>query len=163
MITTASRRFDYPNRLDEVDWARLDMLNVQYIVTLADFNLYDYLPGEFAPAEPVYRDKAVSIWLNPTGAWLPRAYLMSANLSGLGDGKPPTLANTVGVSRDTGRELFLDFTVPDEAAYLVVSQTHMDGWRAFIPPTRRGLRTPTTTQSRPSDGEFHRRQTPHHG
>jgi O-antigen/teichoic acid export membrane protein len=139
----------YPDRLAQVDWGRLGLLGVRYIITSRGFNLYDFVPapvdarsGAALPAPaPVYEDESVRIWGCPCAA-LPRAYLtdvlppqIEPSLeAGIAQGWPVVLDS------DSGRELILHANVsgynnPVEAAsWLVVNQTYLPGWRAFVRP-----------------------------
>ena len=97
----------------------------------------------------VYRDEALAIWENESV--MPRAFTIDK-----ADWDPRWLAEVGGgfnfgdfaitgpglnvpryqpatITRDSGREKFIDFSI-DRASWLVVSETHMPGWRAFARP-----------------------------
>ncbi len=124
-----------------MDWYRLALLGVRYIVTPRSMNLPDYLPqsrdvrtGQELPAPaPVYEDEAVRIWERYT---LPYAYVAQVL-----EGKALSIEQgvftgwDVTMEGDTGREKILHANVGDvPEAWLVVSETYMPGWRAFVRP-----------------------------
>ena len=120
----------------------LSLLNVRYVLTAPDFEMY--LPGW----EDVYRQE-VAIWENERV--MPRAFVVDK-----ADWDPRWLAETGGgfrfaeldifggglripryeaavISRDSGREKFIDVSVENES-WLVISESYMPGWRAFARP-----------------------------
>jgi O-antigen/teichoic acid export membrane protein len=143
----------YPDRLGEVDWGRLGLLGVRYIITPKTFNLYDSLPlprdsrsgRELVAPAPVYEDEAVRIWDCPCQPF-PRAYLTDVLDGSPGNLVEPTLEMglglgwTVVIESDSGRELILHANVSGynnavvATSWLTVNQTWLDGWRAFVRP-----------------------------
>jgi O-antigen/teichoic acid export membrane protein len=132
----------YYDRLAEVDWGRLNLLNVRYVVTHRSITL----PEEWTLAtdeqrfpprfQPVYEDEAVRIWRN-SGA-LPRVFLTTPEDDDIDmqdlDGVPFTSFD-VTLRSDTGREKLIAVDLTGAATHwLVVSETHMPGWRAFVRP-----------------------------
>ncbi len=107
----------------EVDWRRLDLLNVRYIVTHSGTTL----PENVSAFEQVYEDDAVRIYRNPQA--VPRAFTTdTVTLENWpGDITPAT------ITRDTGREKLLEVEV-DAETWLVVSENYAPGWRAFVRP-----------------------------
>jgi len=136
----------YPDQLANVDWGRLALLNVRYIVTSKNLNLYDYLPTNRDPRygtalpdpAPVYEDEAVRIWNAPQPP-MPRAFVAQVLE---GDGDVPDLDKgiftgfDVTIEGDTGREKILHANISPNVpvSWLVVSETYMPGWRAFVRP-----------------------------
>ncbi|MEQ8674016.1 MAG: oligosaccharide flippase family protein [Aggregatilineales bacterium] len=125
---------------DEVNWSRLNLLNVRYIVTHNEITLAENLtttsdPRRFAPPlELVYADEAVNIYRN-NGAY-PRAALTEPL-----DGQIPGFETQfvtgmqATITRDTGRERFVDVDINGVATHwLLISETYADGWRAYIRP-----------------------------
>jgi O-antigen/teichoic acid export membrane protein len=132
----------YVDRLDEIDWTRLSMLNVRYIVTHISTVLPESFtttndPRRFSPQfEQVYEDEAVRIYKN-NGAY-PRVYFGEP----LGDGRMDTpdaefVQSTFGVTlaSDTGREKFIEIDLTGVVPqWLIVSETYAPGWRAYVRP-----------------------------
>ena len=118
--------FDYRAALES---PLLDLLNVRYLITHKSTTLPDELtaiPKRGLPAwRMVYEDEAVRIWENGWGI-VPRAYTVVN-----GDLDNPITGWEVTTLQDTGREKLLNVRV-DEPQWLVVSETYMPGWRAFI-------------------------------
>ncbi len=120
----------------------LSLLNVRYVLTAPDFEMY--LPGW----EDVYRQE-VAIWENLTV--MPRAFTVDkadwdprwlaeagggfrfAELDIFGGGLRIPRYQEAEISRDSGREKFIDVNVANES-WLVVSESYMPGWRAFARP-----------------------------
>ncbi len=105
----------------------LDLLNVRYVVTYKQTDM-SAIPG-FTLA---YEDDAVRIWEN--GEALPRTFLLTDVVRS----NPEQIVNEraytpVEITRDTGREFFVDVSV-EQAEWLVVSQSTDPGWRAYIRP-----------------------------
>ncbi len=120
-----------------------DLLNIKYVMTHPDVTI------PFKEWNAVYADEAVLIWENDSvmprafvvyaddwdEAWLPdgngtfvyRDFQTPSQVLEIPDYEPAT------ISRDTGREKFLDVDLNDDA-WVVVSETYMDGWRAFVRP-----------------------------
>jgi len=141
---------------NEIDWVRVNLLNVKYIITHVDYPMPDvrsgvqnvaplptiwdilksgavrtaFLPST-TPFTQVYQDESVRIYENPDA--LPRAFLVDDNTT------LPTIETTrpVAITHDTGREKFVDVTITDDR-WLVISETYADGWRAFIRPQGAG-------------------------
>ncbi len=128
--------FDYADALLS---PRLSLLNVRYVIT----HKTTTLPPELTtssdprrippPMKLVYEDEAVRIWERDAA---PRAFvaLPPAN-------EPPTLEQDystgfdVAIEGDTGREKILHVNLyADVASWLVVSETYVPGWRAFVRP-----------------------------
>jgi len=157
----------YPDRLAEVDWGRLGLLGVKYIITPRSFNLYDSLllprdsrsGQELAAPAPVYEDEAVRIW-SCVCQTLPRAYLTDGLDGSPGNPVEPSLDAGIGqgfpvvIESDSGRELILHANVSDynnaivATSWLTVNQTYLPGWRAFVRPRDGGEETeqPLPTQ-----------------
>ena len=120
----------------------LSLLNVRYVLTAPDFEMY--LPGW----EDVYRQE-VAIWENQSV--MPRAFTIDkadwdarwlaeagggfrfAELEILGGGLNVPRYAPAAISRDSGREKFIDVRVANDS-WLVVSESYMPGWRAFARP-----------------------------
>ncbi len=116
----------------------LGLLNVRYVVSSKQFTLPDALiispePRRLLPLwKLAYEDEAVRIWeQNP---W-PRAYVAQPF-----DDQPPGLELNWGVGfevaidSDSGREKILHANISAVPSWLVVSETHLPGWRAFVRP-----------------------------
>jgi O-antigen/teichoic acid export membrane protein len=135
----------YTYNAAQADWNRLALLNVRYVITHRSTNLYDYLPiprdartGQPPPPPaPVYEDAAVRIWQLPNA--MPRAYVDQILP---GDGTQPDMAKgiftgfDVAIDGDTRREKILHANISPHTptSWLVVSETYMPGWRAFVRP-----------------------------
>ncbi len=120
----------------------LSLLNVRYVLTAPDFEMY--LPGW----EDVYRQE-VAIWENQSV--MPRAFTVDkadwdarwlaeagggfrfAELDILGGGLHVPRYAAAAISRDSGREKFIDVSL-ERDSWLVVSESYMPGWRAFVRP-----------------------------
>lgn len=133
----------YPQVLDA---DLFDLLNIKYVITHPDV----IVPLE--KWEAVYADEAVAIWENDSV--MPRAFTVSDNnwrnhwLPDDGtfnylDFRTPSEGLDVPdyqpatITSDSGREKFIDVSLDDDA-WLVVSETYMPGWRAFIRPQGAG-------------------------
>ncbi|MBN8617325.1 MAG: oligosaccharide flippase family protein [Anaerolineae bacterium] len=106
----------------------LGHLNVRYVVTSKQFSLPpEWLVAADSRSAPAwslaYEDEAVRIWLRNTGVQA-RAYTVSA-LEVDTTGYPTTILS------DTGREKVIAVRA-DEPQWLVVSETYLAGWRAFV-------------------------------
>ena len=124
-----------------------NLLNIRFVLTPRDW--------QSAPAawHRVYSDDAVSIWEN--GSFFPRAFTVAKSdwdASWLAEpgrsqkaGESSPVSSTLrveryqeaAISRDSAREKFIDVSVAAES-WLVVSETYMPGWRAFIRPWSSG-------------------------
>ena len=120
----------------------LNLLNVRYVLTAPDFEMY--LPGW----EDVYRQE-VAIWENQSA--MPRAFVVDkvdwdpawladpgggfkfSELDVLGGGLNVPRYQAAAISRDSGREKFVNVSV-EAASWLVISESYMPGWRAFARP-----------------------------
>ena len=120
----------------------LNLLNVRYVLTAPDFEMY--LPGW----EDVYRQE-VAIWENRSV--MPRAFTVDkadwdprwlaeegggfkfAELDILGGGLHVPRYEAAALSRDSGREKFINVSVANDS-WLVISESYMPGWRAFARP-----------------------------
>ncbi len=121
-----SINFDYRQALES---PLLDALGVRYLITHKTTTLPDELttaPGpRTGPAWTLaYEDEAVRIWSNGNSG-LVRA------LRSLDD--PVHAAWGPVITHDSGREKFIDVRM-DDPTWLVISETYMPGWRAFIRP-----------------------------
>jgi O-antigen/teichoic acid export membrane protein len=133
------------DQLDTIDWHRLNLLNVRYIVAHKDVVLPENLttssdPHRFAPQlDKVYEDEVVSIYQN-AGA-LNRFFFVEQLVD---YGQAPLIGEDAifgmycencAITRDAGREKFIDFDLNGpQTRWLVVSETYAPGWRAFIRP-----------------------------
>ena len=120
----------------------LNLLNVRYVLTAPDFEMY--MPGW----TDVYRQE-VAIWENESA--MPRAFVVDkadwdprwlaeqgggfryAELDVLGGGMRIPRYQAAPITRDSGREKFMDVRIEDDS-WLVVSETYMPGWHAFARP-----------------------------
>lgn len=102
--------FDYREALTS---PLLDALNVRYVITHTATSLDD-VPG-YALA---YEDAAVRIWENAD--YLPRAYIVPDS--------------AISLTRASSREMLLDLPAGAAGQPVVVSETFLPGWRAFIRP-----------------------------
>ncbi len=132
----------YVDQLDSVDWNRLWLLGVRYIMTAPTLNLYDYLPqpvdprtgNALPPPAPVFEDASLRIWERPA---MPHAYvaqLLAGDELHIEGGI--FTGWEVVIDIDTGREKVLHVNVSDAVptSWLVINETYMPGWRAFIRP-----------------------------
>ncbi|MBC7812038.1 MAG: YfhO family protein, partial [Burkholderiales bacterium] len=101
----------------------LDLLNVRYIITHTTTELEGY--------ELVYEDRALRIYENPF--YMPRAYLGLNNIH-VNEIARPSAYDAATITQDTGRELFIDFSLNQPSGQLIVSQSYNPGWRAYIRP-----------------------------
>ncbi|MXX84087.1 MAG: oligosaccharide flippase family protein [Chloroflexi bacterium] len=120
----------------------LNLLNVRYVLTAPD--LIIPLPGWSA----VYRQE-IAIWEN--GSVMPRAFTVAKadwdsrwlaehgggfrfdELGILQGGLHVPRYQPATISRDTGREKFVDISISADS-WLVISESYMPGWRAFARP-----------------------------
>lgn len=115
--------YTYQLNNNEIDWARVNLLNIKYVVTHVDYPMPD-----MPPFTEIYADEAVRIHENADA--LPRVFLVDETIA------LPTLetiSQNATITHDTGREKFVDVTITDDT-WLVISETYADGWRAFIRP-----------------------------
>jgi O-antigen/teichoic acid export membrane protein len=126
---------------------RLRWLNVGYIITHAVGPGYQRLLNEPFAYAAIFRDSATALFRVTNS--LPRAYLCCTDpaLTRLFDDGQPLPEGTyaavyadvtraaapVTIAADTGREKRLTFSAPGDR-WLVVSENHAAGWRAFIRP-----------------------------
>ena len=106
-----------------------NLLNVRYVVTYTD----QAIP--FQEWGLAYEDAAVRIWENPNV--LPRAYTVPAGVFDADTLAVPEVYTAASITSDTGREKLLDVSI-SESAWLVISESYFDGWRAFIRPQGSG-------------------------
>ncbi len=128
----------YINRFDEINWKRLDLLNVRYIVVHNTTmprgpNMSTRSPVRF---QQVYRDEAVEIWRN--NAAFERVFVVQPE----SDNQMQALENFesipsygVTITTQTNREKFINLKLQSEDTHwLVISETYDPGWRAFVRP-----------------------------
>ncbi len=116
----------------------LGMLNVRYVITHKTTTLpggltYSREPHRYPPAYAlVYEDEAVRIWEH---GYAPRAGIMVVD-----KGQRPQLDVYYGLmpvtwDSDTGREKVVHADLnSDLDSWLIVSETYLPGWRAFVRP-----------------------------
>ena len=120
----------------------LNLLNVRYVLTAPDFEMR--VPGW----QDVYRQE-VAIWENKNV--MPRAFTVDkadwdprwlaeegggfrfGELNIFGGGLNVPRYEPALITRDSGREKFLDVSVENDS-WLVISETYFPGWRAFVRP-----------------------------
>lgn len=130
-----------------LDQNLFDLLNIKYVITHSNV----FIP--YANWQAVYGDEAVVIWENDSV--MPRAFTVTADdwdaswlpdrngTFNYRDFQTPTQALDIPVyeatpiTADSGREKFIDVSLADES-WLVVSETYMPGWRAFVRPQGAG-------------------------
>jgi len=136
-----------------LDAPLFDLFNIRYVLTHSDLEI------EVDGYERVY-DEAIAIWENESV--MPRAFIVDAD-----DWDEAWLPDENGtfdysifetpsdvleipdydpapITRDSGREKFIDVSV-DNDTWLVVSETYMPGWRAFVRPQGAGEDAETAT------------------
>jgi O-antigen/teichoic acid export membrane protein len=136
----------YTTDAGEIDWGRLAWLNVRYVITHKNTNLYDYVDapldarsGNALPVPgPLYEDEAVRIWHLPYDT-APRAYvaqLLPDQNETLNFDEGFSYGWDVVIDSDTGREKILHANISPqvETSWLVVSESYFPGWRAFVRP-----------------------------
>ena len=117
------------NYVDALQSPLLDLLGVRYVITHKSTTLPEELtisPSlRVGPAWSLaYEDDAVRIWSNGNNG-----FVRATN-----DLDSPIMATwSPDLQADTGREKFIDVRM-DESTWLVISETYMPGWRAFIKP-----------------------------
>mgnify|MGYP001411188819 CR=1 FL=1 len=105
----------------------LDLLNVRYVVSYKQTDMSN-IPG----FDLAYEDDAVRIWENTDA--LPRTFLLTEiPRTSLDPIVQNRMFTPVEITRDTGREFFVDVS-SDQASWLVVSQSYDPGWRAYVRP-----------------------------
>jgi O-antigen/teichoic acid export membrane protein len=107
----------------------LNLLNVRYVVTYPD----QVIP--FPSWGLAYEDAAVRIWENPNV--LPRAYTVPVEVFDAEALAVPETYTAASITHDTGREKLVDVST-EASAWLVISESYFDGWRAFIRPQGSG-------------------------
>jgi O-antigen/teichoic acid export membrane protein len=114
------------------------LLNVRYVMTSKQFAMPSELTTSSDPNVRwtlAYEDEAVRIWEHQ---YLPRAYVSQSN-----DANAPTpditwgIGFDVAIDRDSGREKILDANLSPSSptSWLVLSETYVSGWRAFVRPS----------------------------
>jgi len=129
----------YVDRIDEVDWDRLNLLNVRYVVTDKDYLLpsdmssYGRL-GVLADFDHVYVDDSVAIWRNNRA--FERVTLFTGELGDIPlNQENLEIVGSSAIISDTGREKLVSIDLNSEAQHwLFISETYAPGWRAFIRP-----------------------------
>lgn len=114
--------FDYRDALES---PLLDLLGVRYVITHKTTTLTAPRGSRTGPAWTLaYEDEALRIWSNGNSGLVRALHRLDDLVQAAW---PPDL------QRDTGREKFIDVRM-DEPTWLVISETYMPGWRAFIRP-----------------------------
>jgi O-antigen/teichoic acid export membrane protein len=119
-----------------LDSPLLDLLNVRYVITHKNTTIY------FQEWKLAYEDEAVRIWENDS--LVPRAYLLPENdptitakaedlSTPVKPKRVPESFQPATITMGAGREQLIEVHV-DKPSWLVVSQTYMPGWRAYIRP-----------------------------
>jgi O-antigen/teichoic acid export membrane protein len=126
LYTDYGTGFDYTDALQS---PMLDLLGVRYVITHKSTTLPEALttPRDLRTGPEwtlAYQDDAVRIWSNGNNSLLRALPHLDSPLHSTW---PPDL------QADTGREKIIDVRM-DEPTWLVVSETYMPGWRAFIRP-----------------------------
>jgi O-antigen/teichoic acid export membrane protein len=135
---------DYHMALDS---PMFDLLNIRYVITHKNVGVY------FQEWKLAYEDEAVRIWENDS--LVPRAYAVAPDDISLTSDlewlaiprKPmriPSDFTPATIMNDSGREKLIEVIV-DEPSMLVVSETHLPGWRAYR-QTAEGEETPLQIQ-----------------
>ena len=117
----------YIDQLAEVDWQRLALAGTRWLVTSAALEPEPLLPPGSALA---WQDDALRIYELPA---YPLAWLTTET----GPLQPESLPAPLSVEllREGGREKLLQITLPAAAtSQLVVSETWLPGWRAWLRP-----------------------------
>ncbi len=129
----------YLDRIEsgEVDWNRLDLLNVGYVVTYAGVDLPDDLTdGDSPRLSVVHETPVVRIYRNNFAVG-PAVLLPGRDDQppAVGDMRPASTFAIQDFTRPNSRERLL--TVDFESAgaqWLVLSESYAPGWRAFVRP-----------------------------
>lgn len=102
-------------------------LNTRYLMTHSTITL-----DESVGARAVYADESVQIYALDAG--VPRAYVLPLDDASITDADAPlTPPLDVGrITQDTGRELWIDLTLPQGDSWLIISQNYAPGWKAYI-------------------------------
>ncbi len=124
---------------DALESPLLKLLNVRYVMTSKHFTMpEELLTSDNLRVQPSWRlaheDEAVRIWEH---TYSPRAYVAQPT-----DGGEPTTAMDwiygfdVVIDSDTGREKIIQAHVQNNmpSSWLVLSETYLPGWRAFVRP-----------------------------
>ncbi len=143
LYTSDFKANDNPPGIRIPDMPLLDLLNVRYIISDKSTNLaFDHADHAWTL---VYEDEAVRLWQNPNA--LPRAFLTAnGGLPQKADAgtwdytqlSVPSGYTPLTIGQDTGREKFIDVPQAADGAWLVVSETWANGWRAFVRPLGAG-------------------------
>ncbi len=117
----------YVDQLAEVDWQRLALTGTRWLLTSAALEPESLLPSGSALA---WQDAALRIYELPA---YPLAWLTTETGPLHAEALPAPLP--VELLREGGSEKLLQFTLPAAAAsQLVVSETWLPGWRAWLRP-----------------------------
>ncbi|MDD9954834.1 MAG: oligosaccharide flippase family protein [Anaerolineaceae bacterium] len=123
----------YVDQLAAVDWERLALTGTRWLLTEATLDVQAQLPAGSALA---WEDPALRIYELPAH---PLAWLAVTASPLQVDALPEPVP--VEVLRESGREKTLRFTLPADAmSQLVVSETWMPGWRAWLRPVDSDVR-----------------------
>ncbi len=123
----------YVDQLAAVDWQRLALTGTRWLITEAAFDVQAQLPPG---ASLAWEDPALRIYELPA---YPLAWLTTTASPLQADALPESLP--VEILRESGREKVLQFALPAEAmSQLVVSETWMPGWRAWVRPADADVR-----------------------
>lgn len=135
----------YLDRIEEIDFRRLNLLNVRYLVTHKSITLPENLTTPIgrdpAPYRQVFEDNVVRIWRSSYAD--DRAFVIynDSDAEDLRIDQIPYISyrgdswarGDATITSDSGREKFID-TRHDQAGWLFVSETYAPGWRAYIRP-----------------------------
>ena len=116
--------FDYRDALTN---DRLHLLNVRYVITHRTTDL-----SNVDGYNKVYADEAVMVWENTHA--LPRAYFIPT-ADKPSEAVVPSRYIPASVLSTTGRELIIDLDNVPDMGWLVISQSHFNGWRAYLQTT----------------------------
>ncbi|MCY3907980.1 MAG: oligosaccharide flippase family protein [Anaerolineaceae bacterium] len=123
----------YVDQLAAVDWQRLALTGTRWLLTEATFDAQAQLPPGAALA---WEGPALRIYELPA---YPLAWLAATASPLQVDALPEPVP--IEVLRESGREITLRFTLPADAmSQLVVSETWMPGWRAWLRPADADVR-----------------------
>lgn len=117
----------YADQLPQVDWDRLALTGTRWLLAPASLEVADLLPAGTMLA---WEDAALRIYELPVR---PLVWLTTAAGALSADDLPEPLP--VAMTRASGREMLLQFALPAAPeSQLVVSETWMPGWRAWLRP-----------------------------